>query len=95
MVSVHESLSKNPLTQDPSDADSTPAIMCRGSYGVFVGLKSIVRVVGSADGSEGDRVKQLFGTYDNHLNIALTPSWSSSTCMWLTPFGIITCGPPS
>ena len=62
MVSVHEPLSKKPPTQDPSSTDSIPAIICRGSYGVFVGLNSIFRSTGSADGSGGDREKQLHGT---------------------------------
>mmetsp|Transcript_12096 Transcript_12096/g.51970 ORF Transcript_12096/g.51970 Transcript_12096/m.51970 type:complete len:341 (+) Transcript_12096:260-1282(+) len=60
-VSVHEPLSKNPDVHSPS-APSTPAIMCRGSYGVLVGLNSILRSIGSALGSAGERVKQSLGT---------------------------------
>mmetsp|Transcript_7900 Transcript_7900/g.29134 ORF Transcript_7900/g.29134 Transcript_7900/m.29134 type:complete len:204 (+) Transcript_7900:818-1429(+) len=92
-VSVHELTSKKPFAKPPSVL--TPASMLRGSYGVFVGMNSILRSTGSEDLSAGDLDFDVAGTYDNHLRIDLTPSWSSATCKWDTPLGIITCGPPS
>merc|ERR1719408_201683 len=37
----------------------------------------------------------VIGTYESHLRIFSTPSWSSSASWWETPLGSMICGPPS
>mmetsp|Transcript_40106 Transcript_40106/g.95123 ORF Transcript_40106/g.95123 Transcript_40106/m.95123 type:complete len:289 (+) Transcript_40106:818-1684(+) len=89
---------KVPLSKKPDchlSPSITPASMCRGSYGALVGTKSMSREMESVTGRIGGAEDASFGTNDSQSSMALTPSWSLGTCWCETPFGIITCGPPS
>ena len=76
-------------------AETVPASMWRGSYGVLVGRKPIGRSIGSAAGAAKAESDAVFGTYESQRSTFSTPSWSSTASWWATPFGSMICGPPS
>uniref|UniRef100_A0A182V822 Uncharacterized protein n=1 Tax=Anopheles merus TaxID=30066 RepID=A0A182V822_ANOME len=96
IISANVPRSKKPVSQSDGLAGLyRPASIQRGSYGALVGVKSIIRSIGSLGDTIGRMPPRAFGMYDSQCRIVYTPSRSSVSVLCVTPLLYMIWMPPS